>query len=420
MQRARVRRRRASQGEQGAASTRRAADPRASMSGPPRGYPYGYAPPGYYAAPPGYVLAPPPAYAPPPPRVVVRQTADRTNVVHVPPPRPSGDPMRAKLEGNSGRAFFWTQDEEQNLRALVGALGTSQWATVAERLGTKRSAAAVEQRWREHHARLQGSRPPAPRVIVRGATSTPARWSAGEDQLLKQLVNENGIGKWELISRRLGTNRHPQDVERRWRESFSAAQPVRRRKQSGTSVPQVDGVLQAGLDVARGDFDVAKPTRGTDTDANKLAHVLIRLDGALTNLAKDGHALLVRREEANKKKLECIRKLEEAAQCQKAELILAQSRVNEEGGQAVLDAVDAHWARVYRSHDRRLQAARADLARVEDALVDAMGKMEGGGKVGSKAVLLLPKPAPAPRSQPAAKRARSDDVVFLGSRAAAV
>ena len=423
MQRARVRRRPRSQGEQGAASTHRAAGPsaKARMSGPPRGYPYGYAPPGYYAAPPGYVLAPPPAYAPPPPRVVVRQTADRTNVVHVPPPRPSGDPMRQQLE-KGGRAFFWTQDEEQNLRALVGALGTSQWATVAERLGTKRSAAAVEQRWREHHARLQGSRPPAPRVIVRGATSTPARWSAGEDALLKQLVNENGVGKWELIARRLGTNRHPQDVERRWRESFSSVAPrsAPRRKQSGTSVPQVDGVLQAGLDVARGDFDVAKPTRGTDTDANKLAHVLIRLDGALTNLAKDGHALLVRREEANKKKLECIRKLEEAAQCQKAELILAQSRVNEEGGQAVLDAVDAHWARVYRSHDRRLQAARADLARVEDALVDVMGKMEGGGKVGSKAVLLLPKPAPAPRSQPAAKRARSDDVVFLGSRAAAV
>ena len=179
--------------------------------------------------------------------------------------------------------------------------------------------------------------------------------------------------------------------------------------------------MQAGLDVARGDFDVAKPTRGTDTDANKLAHVLIRLDDALTNLAKDSHALLVRREEAYKKKLECIKKLEEAAQCQKAELILAQSRVNE-GGQAVLDAVDAHWARVYRSHARRLETARADLARVEDALVDALGKMEGGGKVGSKAVYLLPKPAPAPRSNglPPAKRARSDDVVFLGSRAAAV
>ena len=27
------------------------------MSGPTRGYPYGYAPPGYYAAAPGYVLA---------------------------------------------------------------------------------------------------------------------------------------------------------------------------------------------------------------------------------------------------------------------------------------------------------------------------------------------------------------------------
>jgi hypothetical protein len=187
-------------------------------------------------------------------------------------------------------------------------------------------------------------------------------------------------------------------------------------------VPQVDGVLQAGLDVARGDFDVAKPTRGTDTDANKLAHVLIRLDDALTNLAKDSHALLKQREEAYKTKLECIKRLEEAHQCQKAELMLAQSRVNEEGGQAVLDAVDAYWARVYRSHARRLEAARADLARVEDALVEALGRMEGGGKVGSKAVYLLPKPAPAPRSngQPAAKRARSDEVVFLGTRAAAV
>ena len=389
---------------------------------PPRGYPYGYAPPGYYAAPPGYVLAPPPAYAPPPPRVVVRQTPT-ANVVHVPPPRPSGDPLRASLEKHS-RPFFWTQDEEQNLRALVGALGTSQWTTVAERLGTKRSAAAVEQRWREHHARLQGSRPPAPRVIVRGSTGQPPRWSAGEDALLKQLVNENGIGKWELISRRLGTNRHPQDVERRWRESFAAAAPrsAPRRKQTTQSVPQVDGVLQAGLDVARGDFDVAKPTRGTDTDANKLAHVLIRLDDALTDLAKDSHALLKQREEAYKKKVDCVKRLEEAHQCQKAELILAQSRVDEPGGQAVLDAVDAYWARVYRSHSRRLEAARADLARVEDALVEALGRMEGGGKVGSKAVYLLPKPAPAPRNGhlPPAKRARSDEVVFLGTRAAAV
>ena len=188
-------------------------------------------------------------------------------------------------------------------------------------------------------------------------------------------------------------------------------------------MPQVDGVLQAGLDVARGEFDVTKPTRGTDTDANKLAHVLIRLDDALTDLAKDSHALLMRRDEAARKKLECIKKLEEAHQCQKAELILAQSRVNEPGGQEVLDAVDAHWARVYRSHERRLKTAREDLARVEDALLDALGKMEGGGKVGSKAVYLLPKPAPAPRGsngQPPAKRSRSDEVVFLGTRSAAV
>ena len=174
------------------------------------------------------------------------------------------------------------------------------------------------------------------------------------------------------------------------------------------TVPTVDGVLQAGLDVARGDFDVAKTTRGTDTDANKFAHVLNTTRRRAHELAKDSHALLKQREEAHKKKLDCIKRLEEAHQCQKAELILAQSRVNEEGGQAVLDAVDAHWARVYRSHARRLEAARADLARVEDALVEALGRMEGGGKVGSKAVYLAPaagagaaleRPPPAKRSR---------------------
>ena len=67
-----------------------------------------------------------------------------------------------------------------------------------------------------------------------------------------------------------------------------------------------------------------------------------------------------------------------------------------------------------------MEAAREEAAREEAAMEEA--GMEGGGRVGSKAVSLLPKPAPAPRSngQPPAKRSRSDEVVFLGSRAAAV
>ena len=42
----------------------------------------------------------------------------------------------------------WTPDEENELRTLVGELGPDKWPAVAQRLGTGRSAAAVELHWR--------------------------------------------------------------------------------------------------------------------------------------------------------------------------------------------------------------------------------------------------------------------------------
>ena len=42
----------------------------------------------------------------------------------------------------------WTPDEEAELQALVGKLGPDKWPAVAQRLGTGRSAAAVELHWR--------------------------------------------------------------------------------------------------------------------------------------------------------------------------------------------------------------------------------------------------------------------------------
>ena len=42
----------------------------------------------------------------------------------------------------------WTPDEENELRTLVGELGAGAWPAVAQRLGTGRSAAAVELHWK--------------------------------------------------------------------------------------------------------------------------------------------------------------------------------------------------------------------------------------------------------------------------------
>jgi len=456
--------------------------------------------------------------APPPPRVVVR---------HQPlgQPRPSGDPQRAALEAGAGfpptaaafaasaappvysvghgRGGLWSGSEEALLNQLVGELERNAWATVAERLGTHRTARAVEQRWRDAHpsaprwtadeeARLRtvvtqlrtqgraavdqgwpavaralgthrspvavethwqtmgthGSLPPAPRVVLRLAPAgshgvppprvvvraTPVSrppassgrtervWSSDEETQMKHLVGELGLGSWGLIALRLGTNRPANQVEQRWRSSFSTKATGQQAGASGSRgvrhppaaaprpappvyrPPGVDAVLQAGLDVASGAFDVSKPTRATDADANELATVLIRLDGALNDLAKDGRALIQRREEAVRQLKRAQDACDGAHQCQKAELILAQTRVDLPGGKEVLDAVDSHWARVYRSHARRVATARDDLDRLEAALVDCLGKLEGGGKVGSRATVLLPKPAPAPRGRPRSPR----------------
>ena len=41
----------------------------------------------------------------------------------------------------------WSSAEESSLKELVSELGEKSWATVAERMGTGRSKAGVEQHW---------------------------------------------------------------------------------------------------------------------------------------------------------------------------------------------------------------------------------------------------------------------------------
>ena len=66
----------------------------------------------------------------------------------------------------------WTPDEENELRTLVGELGPDKWPAVAQRLGTGRSADAVEQHWR---ITPRASAPSAPREEASAAAPKPAK-----------------------------------------------------------------------------------------------------------------------------------------------------------------------------------------------------------------------------------------------------
>ena len=66
----------------------------------------------------------------------------------------------------------WTPDEENELRTLVGELGPDKWPAVAQRLGTGRSADAVEQHW---YITPRASAPSAPREEASAAAPKPAK-----------------------------------------------------------------------------------------------------------------------------------------------------------------------------------------------------------------------------------------------------
>ena len=64
----------------------------------------------------------------------------------------------------------WSADEEASLRRLVGELGRDAWETIAERLGTGRSASACEQKWQ---ALMNWSSTPAPQPRAPPPEATP-------------------------------------------------------------------------------------------------------------------------------------------------------------------------------------------------------------------------------------------------------
>lgn len=58
---------------------------------------------------------------------------------------------KKKRRGQGTSVPRWTPEEEDTLRQVVAGIGERSWPQVAERLGSNRSAAGVDQHWCSHH-----------------------------------------------------------------------------------------------------------------------------------------------------------------------------------------------------------------------------------------------------------------------------
>ena len=93
----------------------------------------------------------------------------------------------------------WSADEEASLRRLVGELGRDAWETIAERLGTGRSASACEQKWQSLMNWTDLTPAPAPIDAL-------LRDVAEEDELAAAPVAATALAavqRAEVLSRRL-------------------------------------------------------------------------------------------------------------------------------------------------------------------------------------------------------------------------
>ena len=72
----------------------------------------------------------------------------------------------------------WTPDEEAELQALVGKLGPDKWPAVAQRLGTGRSAAAVELHWKGTAASAPSAAPKPAKQARKSAAKRAAKSAA--------------------------------------------------------------------------------------------------------------------------------------------------------------------------------------------------------------------------------------------------
>ena len=92
----------------------------------------------------------------------------------MPPKRSGGETSGAE----PAKRRRWTPDEEAELQALVGKLGPDKWPAVAQRLGTGRSAAAVELHWKGTAASAPSAAPKPAKRARKSAAKRAAKSAA--------------------------------------------------------------------------------------------------------------------------------------------------------------------------------------------------------------------------------------------------
>ena len=93
----------------------------------------------------------------------------------MPPKKRRGDETSG---GEPAKRRRWTPDEEAELQALVGELGPDKWPAVAQRLGTGRSAAAVELHWKGTAASAPSAAPKPAKRARKSAAKRAAKSAA--------------------------------------------------------------------------------------------------------------------------------------------------------------------------------------------------------------------------------------------------
>ena len=86
----------------------------------------------------------------------------------------SGQENAGKRKRKGLPAVRWTPTEEDRLRILVDEIGERGWSTIAERLGSSRSATAVEQHWQIMVGRRRKATPKTLKATPSSATTDAA------------------------------------------------------------------------------------------------------------------------------------------------------------------------------------------------------------------------------------------------------
>ncbi|KAJ1974156.1 hypothetical protein H4R34_004821 [Dimargaris verticillata] len=120
----------------------------------------------------------------------------------------------------------WTPSELKQLREIVDNAAPRNWPTIAEELGTNRTAAQCFRKYREWSL----------------ANTQKRRWTAEEDAMLRQAVQIYGEKNWQQIAHILD-NRTGQQCLHRWTKSVN---PIIRR---GRWDPEEDEALLTAVEI---------------------------------------------------------------------------------------------------------------------------------------------------------------------------